>query len=201
MLSSRVLKKPRTAAIRLLFIISVISLTIWPLSVIAATNEATDPGGGGITLKPSGPVTVNSIKLALVKQARNLNGIVLPDGSNVSLGQEIYFILYVDNPTSVSADNIQFTDLINESQFIYVPNTLESSVVPSGSTDASIWTGSWTSISDDLGAPDDTGSVTDTGGAADRDRVTVGAVSGQANQVLNINSGTLRAYRFRVKVK
>lgn len=194
-------RKPRAAAIRLLFIISVISLTIWPLSVIAATTEATDPGGGGITLKPSGPVTVDSIKLALVKQARDLNGIVLPDGSNVSPGQEIYFVLYVDNPTSVTADNIQFTDLINESQFTYVPNTLESSVVISGSTDASIWTGSWTSITDDPGAPDDTGSVTDTGGAADRDRVTVGAVSGQANQVLNINSGTLRAYRFRVKVK
>lgn len=201
MLSSRVLKKPRAAAIRLLFTLFVISLTVCPISVIAATNEATDPGGGTITLLPSGPVTVNSVNLALVKQARDLNGIVLPDGSNVSPGQEIYFVLYVDNLTSVSANNIQFTDLINESQFTYVPSTLETSVVPSGSTDATIWTGSWTPITDGLGAPDDTGSVTDTGGTADKDRLTVGAVSGQVNQVMNINRGNLRAYRFRVMVK
>lgn len=194
-------RKPRDATISFAALVISLLLAFSPLELKAATNEATDPGGGNLTLLPSGPVTINSIQLALVKQARDLNGIVLTDGSNVSPGQEIYFVLYVDNPTSVSADNIQFTDLINESQFTYIPSSLESSVAPSGSTDASIWTGSWTSITDDPGAPDDTGSVTDTGGAADRDRVSVGAVSGQANQVLNINSGTLRAYRFRVKVK
>jgi uncharacterized repeat protein (TIGR01451 family) len=182
-------------------------LVVWLLgglhSVYAADNTAVG-SGGGIPLTPSGPVTVNSVNLALVKQARDLAGTVLPNGSNVSPGQQIYFLLFVDNSTITSADDIRITDLLNESQFTYVPNSIETTVVPSGSNDAAIWGGVWSPLSDGVGGPDDLASITDTGGPAGLDRVTVGNTTGltpaQANQTLNIPGGSLRAIRFRVTV-
>lgn len=172
----------------------------WPQAGYSATNEATDPGGGGISLIDSGPVTVNSVNLALVKQARDLAGTVLPGGSNVAPGQQIYFVLYVDNVTDVTALNNQLTDNLSELDFTFIPGTLETTVVPSGSGDAAIWAGAWVPLSDAVGGPDDLASITDTGGPPGPDRITIGAVPGQANQVLNITGNTLRAIRFQVTV-
>ena len=164
---------------------------------IGGINNGTLSGGDGTG---SGRITINVTTLALVKQGRDLAGTVLPNGSNVSSGQQIYFVLYVDNPTITSADNIQMTDLLNESQFTYVPNSLETTVVATGANDAAIWGGVWTALTDGVGGPDDLASITDTGGPAGLDRVTIGAVAGQANQALNIPGGSLRAIRFRVTV-
>jgi len=172
----------------------------WPIASFAATNQAVDPGGGGVTLNASGLLTVNGVPLVLVKQARDLSGSVLPGGSNVMPGQTIYFALYVDNVTGVTASDIRISDLLNESEFTYVPNTLETTVVPTGSNDAAIWAATWTALTDALGGPDDIASVADSGGPAGPDRITVGGVSGQANQTLNLPGGSLRAIRFRVRV-
>jgi hypothetical protein len=73
-------------------------------------------------------------------------------------------------------------------------------VVPTGSTDAAIWAGSWSSLSDTLGGPNDGASILDTGGPADRDRLTVGSVPGQVNQALDVPGSSIRAVRFRVRV-
>jgi uncharacterized repeat protein (TIGR01451 family) len=178
----------------------IIGLLGGSVTVEAATNQAVDPGGGGVSLNPSGLVTVNSVNLALIKQARDLAGTVLPNGSNVSPGQQIYFVLYVDNSTITSATDIRITDLLDESQFTYVPNSIETTVVPTGSNNAAIWGGVWTALTDGVGGPDDLASITDTGGPAGLDRVTIGAVAGQANQTLNVPGGSLRAIRFRVTV-
>ena len=172
----------------------------WPGASFSATNEAVDPGGGGLLLAPSGPVTVTSAPAALVKQARNLAGTVLPDGTDVASGDVIYFVTYVDNGTVVAAGDIRITDLINEAQFTYIPNTLETTVVPTGSNDAAIWAGAWAALTDAVGGPDDIASFTDTGGPAGLDRLTVGAVPGQVNLTLDIPGGSLRAIRFRVTV-
>ena len=172
----------------------------WPVASYAATNQAVDPGGGGVTLNASGLLTVNGVQLALVKQSRDLSGAVLPSGSNVMSGQTIYFALYVDNITGVTASDIRISDLLNESEFTYVPNTLETTVVPTGSNDAAIWAGTWTALTDVLGGPDDIASIADSGGPAGPDRITVGGVPGQANQTLNLPGGSLRAIRFRVRV-
>jgi hypothetical protein len=172
----------------------------WPGASFSATNEAVDPGGGGLLLAPSGPVTVTSIQAALVKQARDLAGTVLPDGTDVASGQVIYFVTYVDNGTVADAGDIRITDLINEAQFTYIPNTLETTVVPTGSNDAAIWAGAWAVLTDAVGGPDDIASFTDTGGPAGLDRLTVGAVPGQVNLTLDIPGGSLRAVRFRVTV-
>ena len=173
---------------------------LWPCASFAATNVAVDPGGGSTTLTPSAAVTVNSTQLALVKQARNLAGSVIANGANVSSGQTIYFVLYVDNTTSYTASSIRLTDLLNESEFTYIPNSIETTVVASGANDAAIWAGVWSVLSDAVGGPDDIASITDTGGPATADRLTVGDVPAQANQGLNVSGNTLRAIRFRVTV-
>ena len=172
-----------------------------PMDVLAATNQATDPGGGGVLLSSSGLLTVNSKTLALVKQARDLSGNVLSNGAVVANGQQIYFILFVDNPTVAAATDIRLNDRINESQFTYVLNSIETTVVPAGSNDAAIWMGTWTARTDGVGGPDDIASITDSAAPAGLDQITIGAVSGQANQVLNIPGGSLRAIRFKVQVK
>lgn len=172
----------------------------WTCAAFPATNVAIDPGGGGLALVSSGPVTVTSVQLALVKQARDFAGTVLPDGSNVTSAQGIYFVLYVDNTTGYQASDIRITDFLNESEFTYVPNSMETTVVPSGSNDAAIWGGVWTPVTDAVGGPDDIASITDSGGPAGPDRLTVGAEAGQTNQMLNIPGNSLRAIRFRVMV-
>ena len=197
---SWILKKPRDLTVNLLASAILIMALGWPFAAIATDNEATDPGGGGTTLIPSGPVTVDSLQFALVKQVRDLNGILLPNGANVGPGQEIYFVLYVDNITNYTGSDFQITDLLNELQFTYIPNSLETTVVPSGSSDVAIWAGAWISLTDALGGPDDTASITDSGGPSGQDKLTIGAVSSQSNQTLNIPGNFLRAIRFRVTV-
>ncbi len=170
----------------------------WPRFGFSASNTAVDAGGLG--LSASGTVTVTSVRLGLVKQARDLSGTVLPGGSDVAVGTQIYFVLYLDNSTAVTATDIQLNDLLNETQFTYVVNSLESTVVASASSDAAIWAGSWSFLTDELGGPDDLASITDSDGPVGLDRITIGAVSGQVNQGLNIIGSTLRAIRFRVTV-
>ena len=164
---------------------------------VGGTNNGTLVGGDG-----TGPalVTFNVIDLALVKQARDVQGAVLPNASNVAAGQDLYFVLYVDNPTPYAVADLQLTDVLNEAQFTYVPNTLSLANVASGSSDAAMWAASWTPLTDDTGAPDDIASIIDTGGAAGRDRLTVGGVSGQANQTAQIPATSRLVIRFRVRV-
>lgn len=171
-----------------------------PPAAFSASNTVVDPGGGSVSLGSSGPVTVNSVQLALVKQATDLAGTILASGTNVTPGQTIYFVLYVDNTSAVPANDIRITDQLDESAFTYVANSMETTVVPTGSTNAAIWAGAWSPVSDAVGAPDDIASITDSGGPAGPDRLTVGAVAVQANQTLNISGNTLRAFRFRAGV-
>jgi len=172
----------------------------WSSAAMTATNVAVQQAGMGVSLIPSGPVTVNSVQLALNKQARDLAGMVLPGGSNVSSGQNIYFVLYIDNTTGTPANDIRISDFLNETEFTYIPNSIETTLVPSGSNDAAIWAGVWTPLTDVVGAPDDSASITDSGGPVGLDQITVGAVTGQVNQTLNIPGNVLQAIRFRVTV-
>ena len=173
----------------------------------AATNAAKG-GVGGIdngTLQGgdgTGPalVTINVTDLALVKQARDLGGVVLPNAAPVAAGQEIVFVVFVDNSTAYPVDDIELTDALDETQFTYVANTLATATVPSGSSDAATWAAAWTPLTDGTGAPDDAASIVDSGGPAGRDRLTIGSVPGQANQMLRIPAQTRIAVRFRVRV-
>ena len=164
---------------------------------IGGINNGTLIGGDGTG---TARFELNSTRLALVKQARDSSGIVLPDGADVVTGQTIYFVLYVDNVTNYPAESIRISDLIDENQFTFVENSIEHTAVPSGSSDSVIWAGSWSPLSDAVGAPDDQASATDSGGPPTKDSLTLGNVPGQTNQVLSVPGNTLRAVRFQVTV-
>jgi uncharacterized repeat protein (TIGR01451 family) len=194
-------------AIRLVALPLLALLGLWTPAA-AETNSAI----GGIAGLDNGTLTygdgtveatisLGSTDLALVKQARDTLGAVLADGATVAPGDQVYFVLYIDNVTSFLAEDVRITDSLDESQFSYVPDSLEWTTVATGSDDATIWAGSWTGLTDALGGPDDSASVTDTGGTAGLDRLTVGAQVGQANQTLQINGLELWAIRFRVTVE
>jgi uncharacterized repeat protein (TIGR01451 family) len=141
------------------------------------------------------------VDLALIKQARDLRGIVLPTGSYVTPGEEIYFVLYVDNPTPYPAHNLQISDQINEEQFRLIPNTLEVARLPSGASDPELWAAMWSPVSDELGDPDDIGSITNTRGPPDGDLLTIGAVPGQENKPVELPGRSRFAVRFKVMVR
>jgi len=197
------------ARLGLLWLVALIAWTGLDPSGVArgATNVATGGIGGvdnGTLLGGDGSgtarFTIDTVALSLVKQARDVGGVVLPDGSDVYPGQEIWFVLHAENPTAFPADDVRLTDDLDESQFTYVAGSMEETLVPSGSDDATIWAGPWSPLSDQLGAPDDAASFTDTGGPAAPDRLTVGAEPGQVNQQVTLPAGSLRAIRFRVRV-
>ena len=180
---------------------------VGPAVAHAAVNAATGGIGGidnGTLIGGDGTGTARieliSEQLALVKEARDLAGTVLPPAANVTPSQEIYFVLYVDNITDFLASGFTIEDALNETQFTYVPNSLETTTVVSGSNAAARWAGIWAPLTDALGGPDDEASVLDTGGPAGLDNVTIGDVTGQANLPLQIPAQTQWAIRFRVTV-
>lgn len=191
---------------------SLLALLAWvtlgcPPSARAAENAAVGGIGGidnGTLVGGDGTgqarIALFSVNLALVKQARDLAGSVLPDMAPVVSGQQIYFLLYVDNPTVALAPDLRVTDALDESRFTLVPGTLERVLVPAGSSDAAIWAGSWTSLTDAVGAPDDEGSAVNTGGPPGLDRITFGADPTQTNARVDVPAGMLWAVRFQVRV-
>ncbi len=184
-----------------------VSALLTSASVYAATNFAT----GGFNGINNGTLTggdgtgtarieIDSVQLALVKEACDLAGMVLAANADVNRGQEIYFVLYVDNITDFAAYRLTIQDAIDETQFTYVADSLEMTSVASGANAATRWAGIWTPRTDTLGGPDDEASILDTGGPPDPDLLTVGDVTGQANQFLQIPAQTQWAIRFRVRV-
>ena len=178
-----------------------------PPPVVAVDNAAIGGIGGldnGTLVGGDGTgearLSLFAEELALVKQARDLTGTVLPDGTDVAPGQEIWFVLYVDNFTDAPADDVTFTDSLAESDFTYLPGSLEQTVVASGSDDEAIWAATWTSLTDAVGAPDDGASAMDTGEPPGLDRITLGADPEQTNQTVDVPALSLRALRFRVRV-
>lgn len=183
------------------------TMALVPLSASAATNRAlggiagidngTFIGGDG---SGEAQITLEKTDLSLVKQSRDSTGNVLADGANVTPGQQIWFVLYIDNVTDFPAAGIRISDVLDESAFTYIPDSLQSTTVASGADDATLWASPWVSLTDAVGAPDDIASITDTGGPPDKETLTVGEVSGQQNDPVNIPANTISAVRFRVTV-
>jgi hypothetical protein len=188
-----------------------LTLLFWFLSGPAGVHAAVNSATGGINGINNGTLIggdgsgtaqfeVNSVQLALVKEARDLAGTVFAPGANVSPSQEIYFVLYVDNITDFLAYRFTIEDAIDETQFTYIPNSLEATAVASGANAAARWAGIWTPLTDAVGGPDDEASVVDTGGPLGADNVAIGEVAGQVNAPLQIPAQTQWAIRFRVTV-
>ena len=162
----------------------------------AATNQATDPGGGGVSLTASGNVTVNANGLQLVKQVYDTGGNCLASAPadatcnssatsvTVPTGTALKFMIFVRNATDVAIADVRFQDVLDESGtgFTYSAGTIKYSNSQSDSaTLANIYTATngGTAQTDALGAPDDFASKV--GGT-----VAVGAVTGQASQSVSV---------------
>ncbi len=165
--------------------------------VFAATNTATDPGGGGVSLTTSGNVTVNSAALQLVKQVWDSTGAnclaSMPADANcnssattviVPAGTSLKFLIFVQNSSDVALTNVRFQDVLDVSGtgFTYTAGQIKRSPVDATAqldtaTLAQIIGSATTAQTDALGGPDDYASYVG-------NTLTVGAVTGQANTSL-----------------
>lgn len=175
----------------------------------AATNQATDPGGGSISLTGSGAVTVNSSALQLVKQvwsaATNTCLASSPADAtcnssailvNVAAGTQLKFIIFVKNNTAFALTDVRFQDVLDTSGtgFTYQAGTMKfdgTLVDTSGS--AAIFSqvdGSGTSETD----------IVDTGGthyaSITGSTILVGAAT---NQTLIVGANKVFVLEFQVK--
>lgn len=164
---------------------------------IGGINNGTITGGDGTG---AAEITINSAPLALVKQARDLSGNVIPDGANVASATRIYFVLYVDNPTDAAAFDVRMLDQLDENWFLYQPGSLATTEVPSGSSDAQVWSGTWTPLLDPQDG-DVCSALDNSGVAPGPDRISCGLEGAQPNPRMPVPAGTLKAIRFQVEVR
>ena len=161
---------------------SLAMLVLGPVGVYAAVNQATDPGGGGVSLTNSGNVTVNSSTLQLMKQVWD------------SAGSNCLASIPADATCNSSASSITVPAGTTLKFLIYVKNTTASSIrrtpndgtAPADTaTNATILAAATTALTDAVGGPDDFASITDSNANVKLDKLTVGAVTGQANLSLS----------------
>ncbi len=216
-------KGERTMRIVSKFSAAVVSLMLvvlaWTLPALAAVNQATDPGGGGVSLSNSGNVTVNSATLQLVKQvydtANNCLASIPADVNcntsavsvTVPAGTTLNFLIFVRNTTGASASNVRIQDAMDETAtgFNFIDSSLKwnNNVTASGATLATIFSDSNTVVlTDTVVGPDDIASAVDTGASpAGKDNITIGTVAGQVNTTLNIPATTTFGFRFQATKK
>jgi len=179
-------------------------LVLGTAGVYAAVNQATDPGGGGVSLTNSGNVTVTSATLQLVKQVWDSAGTnclasIPADATcnssatsiTVPTGTTLKFLVYVKNASDVSLSDVRIQDLLDDSVtgFTYTASSIrrtpnDGTAPADTATNAAIQAAATTAQTDAVGAPDDFASITDSNANARLDKLTVGAVTGQANQSL-----------------
>jgi len=165
----------------------------------AATNTATNALGGGVTLADSGAVTVTSSSLQLVKQVWNGAGTTClasqpadatcnssATSVTVPAGSSVQFMIFVKNTSDVALTDVRFQDVVDTTGtgFTYTADSIKRTPVdataPNDTDNATtIHTAAngGTVQTDAVGAPDDYASFVGS-------TLTVGAVSGQANQSL-----------------
>lgn len=167
------------------------------LGGVGGIDNGTITGGDGTG---TAEITLNSVQLNLAKQARDLSGNVLAADADVASGSIIYFVIHVDNNTDVEAFDVRFSDQLDENAFLYQAGSLETTEVPSGSNDTTIWAGPWVTLSDIQDG--DVCRISDNSGIHPTpDLVTCGSDSAQPNPRMPIPAGTLKAIRFQVEVQ
>ena len=163
----------------------------------AATNTASDPGGGGVSLTSSGAVTVTSSALQLVKQVWNGTGTTClasqpadatcsssATSVTVPAGTSLQFLIFVKNTSDVALTDVRFEDVLDTtaSGFTYtaasIKRTPNDATAPLDTdTAATIHTAAVTAQTDTVDPAVDYASYN--GGT-----LTVGAVTGQVNMSL-----------------
>ncbi len=192
---------------------TVLMACVWVNPAFSATNQATDPGGGGVLLTASGAVTVNSTALQLVKQVWTAAGACLAsspsDGTcnggattvTVAAGTALKFVIFVKNSTTLALNDVRFQDTldITATGFTYITNSIKYNASQlDTATSAQIYTAvdAGTAETDAV----DTGAgnyASITGGSV----LTVGAVVGQVNATLSVAANRTFAIEFQATKK
>jgi len=169
-------------------------LSAWGTAVMAATNLATDPGGGGVSLSGSNTVTINPLALSIVKEARLLDGTLLTSPVSLPVNTKFYFVLYVDNTTDIALNDVRIIDTIStgagnftvDPATFQVLNTVAAPGIDMTAANIASWAGiatwnalTWNALSAGVDADQLDWNVT----AANR--VTIGQV---ANAALNVTA-------------
>ncbi|NTW59871.1 MAG: hypothetical protein HGA43_11980 [Nitrospirae bacterium] len=186
-------------------------LSAWGTAVMAATNQATDPGGGGVALTASGAVTVNSTALQLVKQVWTTAGACLAsspadatcNGSattvTVPVNTQLKFVIFVKNATNLALNDVRFQDVLDVSAtgFTYVAGSLkydgnQLDTATLAQIYAAVDAGTVETDAVDAGAGR---YASITGGS----NLTVGAVVGQVNAALSVAANRTFALEFQAR--
>lgn len=160
----------------------------------AADNQATgDIGGVGADLTDSNVFTLNTSTLALVKTAFLTDGTALTSGSDVPRGTLVQFLIYVENPTAVDADDINILDVLDpaflyQAGTLYVDNTQPTGTAPAALRTALLGT---TALDDGVDGTDVAG-ITGT---------TISAGSGAGNVQVDAAAGNTWAMLFTVAMQ
>jgi hypothetical protein len=183
----------------------------WGSAVMAATNQATDPGGGGVALTASGAVTVNSTALQLVKQVWTTAGACLAsspadaacNGSattvTVPVNTQLKFVIFVKNATNLALSDVRFQDVLDVTAtgFTYVAGTLK---YDGNQLDTATSAQIYTAVD---GGTLETDAVDTAAGRyasiVGGSNLTVGAVAGQANAALTVNANRTFALEFQAR--
>lgn len=210
-------KRNKSISVLLIFLFSMI---VVPAVALAATNQATDPGGGGVGLTNSGNVTINSAALQIVKQvydsANNCLASIPADATcngsatsvTVPANTTLRFLIYVKNTTDVALSDVRMQDLLDDTAtgFSYVANSIrrapnDGTAPADTATNATILAATATVQTDAVGAPDDFVSITDSNAGNGLDKLTVGAVVGQVNTSLSFQARKTFAVLFQATKK
>jgi len=192
-----------------------IPTVLFAMQVHAATNQATDPGGGSVSLTGSGNVTVGTTPLQLSKQVW-LGGTCYASqpaqaacnssatSVTVPVNTTVRFVIYVQNGTDVALTDVRFQDILDDSAtgFTYQAGTIRSDASQNAAaTAANIYTaviaGTVQTDAVDTGGSNYV-SIIDANveGGGKLENLTVGAVAGQVNETLSVNANTTFAIVF-----
>lgn len=165
--------------------------------------DPTSPDNDFIT--DSSPLTITSTQLTVLKRAfvDDNSGTEITSGSSVVKGTIVKYMIYIDNTTSAQATDVRFVDLMDEVALTYQANSLRwnNNVTASAAPVATIFTdtnaGTSVALTDAISGAD-VGSADTT--QTPNDRITIGAVTAQANAVLNIPAGRIVSFMYRAKI-
>ena len=148
-----------------------------------------------------------SASLSIVKQAWDPTGSVPLTTLSAPVGSTIVFLIYVRNTTAGPVNDLRINDTLDETAFQYQAGSMlrsNAATPPADSASnlalfAATAPGTGTVLTDAVDG--DVASALNTGGLPDIDRITIGAVTGQANATLTLGGHTSFALRFKVKIK
>ncbi len=182
--------------------------------VVDATQSGSFPMGGiAVEIRAAGAPALALVKqiwdsagsncLASIPADATCNGSAT--SATVPSGTALMMLIYVRNTNSTAVTDVRFQDLLDDSVtgFTYTASSIKQTpndgTAPADTaSNATILAAATIAQTDAVGAPDDFTSITDSNANGQLDTLTVGAVTGQANQSLTFQANRTFAIVFSV---